>query len=64
MRPWARAIKQSVVAREMPPYRYDKVGIQHLKGDLRLSDADIADDRALGRQRCAARQPGRYAAAA
>ena len=41
VRPWARAIKQRVVAREMPPYRYDKVGIQHLKDDLRLSEADI-----------------------
>ena len=41
VRPWARAIKLRVVEREMPPYRYDKVGIQHLKGDLRLSDADI-----------------------
>ena len=25
----------------MPPYRYDKIGIQHLKDDLRLSEADI-----------------------
>ncbi|MBF8301078.1 MAG: hypothetical protein HW394_1448 [Acidobacteria bacterium] len=41
VRPWARAIKQRVVAREMPPYRYDKIGIQHLKGDLRMSEADI-----------------------
>ena len=41
VRPWARAIKLRVVEREMPPYRYDKVGIQHLKGDLRLSEADI-----------------------
>ena len=41
VRPWVRAIKARVVAREMPPYRYDEVGIQHLKGDLRLSDADI-----------------------
>ena len=41
VRPWARSIKQKVVAREMPPYRYDKIGIQHLKDDLRLSDADI-----------------------
>ena len=64
VRPWARTIKTRVVAREMPPYRYDKVGMQHLKGDLRLSDADIADDCALGRQRRAARQPGRYAGAA
>ncbi|MBI4475949.1 MAG: cytochrome c, partial [Acidobacteria bacterium] len=38
VRPWARAIKQRVVAGEMPPYRYDgDVGIQKLKYDLRLS---------------------------
>jgi mono/diheme cytochrome c family protein len=42
VRPWARAIKQKVVAGEMPPYRYDRnVGIQKLKHDLRLSDAEI-----------------------
>jgi hypothetical protein len=41
VRPWARAIKTKVVAREMPPYRYDKIGIQHLKYDLRLSDKEI-----------------------
>ena len=41
VRPWVRAIKQKVVAREMPPYRYDPIGIQHLKNDLRLSDAEI-----------------------
>lgn len=41
VRPWARSIKQKVAAREMPPYRYDKIGIQHLKDDLRLSEADI-----------------------
>jgi hypothetical protein len=42
VRPWARAIKQRVVAREMPPYRYDRdVGIQKLKHDLRLTDAEI-----------------------
>jgi len=41
-RPWARAIRQKVVAGEMPPYRYDReVGIQKLKGDLRLSAAEI-----------------------
>ena len=42
VRPWVRTIKTRVVAGEMPPYRYDKLGVQHLKGDLRLSDADIA----------------------
>ena len=41
VRPWARSIKAKVVAREMPPYRYDKIGIQHLKDDLRLSEKDI-----------------------
>ena len=41
-RPWARAIRQKVVSGEMPPYRYDRnVGIQDLKFDLRLSDAEI-----------------------
>jgi mono/diheme cytochrome c family protein len=41
-RPWARAIKQKVMAGEMPPYRYDRdVGIQNLKDDLRLSEAEI-----------------------
>src|SRR5688572_10583710 len=42
VRPWARAIKQRVLLGEMPPYRYDRgVGIQNLKHDLRLSDAEI-----------------------
>jgi hypothetical protein len=42
VRPWTRAIKQKVVAGEMPPYRYDRhVGIQKLKDDLRLSPAQI-----------------------
>ena len=41
VRPWARSIKAKVVAGEMPPYRYDKIGIQALKDDLRLSEHDI-----------------------
>ncbi|MEW6323137.1 MAG: cytochrome c [Acidobacteriota bacterium] len=42
VRPWARAIKQQVVAGEMPPYRYDRdVGIQDLQDDLRLTEAEI-----------------------
>ena len=42
VRPWARAIRQKVVTGEMPPYRYDRaVGIQNLKYDLRLSEAEI-----------------------
>ncbi len=41
VRPWVRSIKQKVVAREMPPYRYDAIGIQQLKDDLRLTDAEV-----------------------
>jgi mono/diheme cytochrome c family protein len=42
VRPWVRAIKQKVTTGEMPPYRYDRdVGIQQLKNDLRLSEAEI-----------------------
>jgi hypothetical protein len=42
VRPFARAIKQKVVQGEMPPYRYDRgIGIQKLKYDLRLSEAEI-----------------------
>jgi hypothetical protein len=42
-RPWARAIKQRVSAREMPPWGIDKnVGIQQFKNDWSLSDAEIA----------------------
>ena len=42
VRPWARAIKQKVITGEMPPYRYDRdKGIQNLKFDLRLSEAEI-----------------------
>jgi hypothetical protein len=42
VRPWARAIKQKLLTGEMPPYRYDRdVGIQKLKYDLRLSEAEI-----------------------
>ncbi len=42
VRPWARSIKNKVVAGEMPPYRYDRnIGIQDLEGDLRLSEAEI-----------------------
>jgi hypothetical protein len=42
-RPWARAIRQRVVTRDMPPWHLDKtVGIRHYKNDRSLSDADIA----------------------
>ena len=42
-RPWARAIKEKVLAREMPPWHIDKnVGVRHFKNDRSLSDAEIA----------------------
>src|SRR5437870_6502143 len=42
-RPWARAIKERVSKREMPPWFLDKrIGIQHFKNDRSLSDEEIA----------------------
>jgi len=42
-RPWAKSIKQKVLAREMPPWFIDKnVGVQHFSNDISLSDQDIA----------------------
>src|ERR1700726_379894 len=43
VRPWARAIKTKVTAREMPPWFIDRtVGISQFKDDPSLSDRDIA----------------------
>src|SRR5215467_11656221 len=42
-RPWARAIKEKVVKREMPPWYIDRnIGISEFKDDPSLSDAEIA----------------------
>src|SRR5437667_12484571 len=42
-RPWAKAIKERVVTRNMPPWHIDKtVGIQQFANDLSLSDEQIA----------------------
>ena len=42
-RPWAKAIKQRVSAREMPPWFIDRnVGVQHFANDESLSDEEIA----------------------
>src|SRR5215469_8590359 len=42
-RPWARSIRQKVLAREMPPWFIDKnVGVQHFINDVSLSDQEIA----------------------
>src|SRR5579863_8308434 len=41
-RPWAKAIKQRVVTRSMPPWHLDKtVGIQQFQNDISLSDEQI-----------------------
>ena len=56
VRPWARSIKNRVVARDMPPFHVDRtIGIQTFKDDPSLSDAEIADDRPVGGRRRARR---------
>src|SRR6204780_2638258 len=43
VRPWAKAIRQKVLAHEMPPWYIDKnVGVRHFKNDVSLSDEEIA----------------------
>ena len=43
VRPWARAIRNKVVNREMPPWHIDKnIGIQRFKNDTSLSDEELA----------------------
>src|SRR6266478_5454598 len=42
-RPWARAIKDRVSSRQMPPWHIDRsVGVQKFKNDMSLSDEQIA----------------------
>ena len=42
-RPWAKAIRERVITRQMPPWHIDKtVGIQHFANDISLSDEQIA----------------------
>jgi hypothetical protein len=41
-RPWAKAIKERVVTRQMPPWHLDKtVGIQEFQNDMSLGDEQI-----------------------
>src|SRR5712691_7060971 len=41
-RPWAKSIRQRVIARQMPPWHIDTtVGVQKFKNDMSLSDAQI-----------------------
>src|SRR6266446_2130409 len=43
VRPWAKAIRERVVTRNMPPWHIDKtVGIQHFQNDRSLTDDQIA----------------------
>ena len=42
-RPWAKAIREKVLAREMPPWFLERnVGIQKMKDDVSLSDEELA----------------------
>ncbi len=68
-RPYAAAIKRRTSIRNkqgtMPPWYIEKdIGIQHYKNDISLSDEEIAKIARVGRQRRAARQSRRHAAAA
>jgi hypothetical protein len=41
-RPWAKAIRERVITRQMPPWHIDKtIGIQKFKNDRSLTDAQI-----------------------
>src|SRR5205814_5470008 len=41
-RPWARAIKERVSTRQMPPWHIDQaVGVQQFKNDMSLSDEQM-----------------------
>jgi len=41
-RPWAKAIRERVINRQMPPWHVDKtVGIQHFSNDRSLTDAEL-----------------------
>ena len=41
-RPWARAIRQRVAQREMPPWHIDRtVGLQRYKNDRSLTDEEV-----------------------
>src|SRR4029079_18701140 len=43
VRPWARAIKDRVGTRQMPPWHIDQgVGVQKFKNDMSLTDEQIS----------------------
>src|SRR6266571_5363900 len=42
-RPWARSIKEKILAREMPPWYVAKnIGVEHFRNDVSLTDKEIA----------------------
>src|SRR5437899_8938227 len=42
VRPWAKAIRERVITRQMPPWHIDKTaGIQQFKNDMSLTDEQI-----------------------
>src|SRR6266567_9024334 len=42
-RPWAKAIRQRVITRQMPPWHIDPaVGVQKFKNDMSLTDGQIS----------------------
>ena len=56
-RPWAKAIKQRVLTRQMPPWHVDPtIGIQKFKNDLSLSDDPDRRHRQVGGRWRAPRQ--------
>src|SRR5207249_4412620 len=41
-RPWAKAIRERVITRQMPPWHIDRsVGVQKFKNDMSLSDEQV-----------------------
>ena len=51
-RPWAKAIRERVITRQMPPWHIDPtVGVQKFKNDMSLSQAQIDTIVELGRSR-------------
>ena len=63
-RPWARAIKAKVVAREMPPWGADPEHSLPMRNDRSLIEEQIDTIAALGGRGRAARQPSRLAGGA
>ena len=47
-RPWAKSIRERVIARQMPPWHIDRtVGVQHFMNDRSLSDQEVEDRKSV-----------------